>query len=119
MFTTLSLYISYSVVVVQVSIGVLLTSGRLISTKDVCVIRELQPQTTTEGGLPLLTEFDCPILLLTSNLYIVPSYTIHAPVSVVHACSDSCQFNYSDSLIYVHDISNNLFCYNIYCIGNN
>ena len=83
----------------QVSIGVLLTCGRLISTnEDVCVIRELEQQTTTEGGLPLLTEFDCPILLLTSNLYIVPLYTIHAPVSVVHVCSDSFQFNYSNIL---------------------
>ena len=52
--------------------GVLLTYGRLISTKEeVCVIIELQPQTATEGGLPLLTDFDCLILLFVVYDYLI------------------------------------------------
>ena len=37
----------------------------------------------------ILIEFDCPILLLTTNLYIVQTTFIHAPLSV---CSSTCKF---------------------------
>ena len=90
----------------------------MVDTKtEVCLLRELQCQTTV-NGIPLLTEFDCPILLLTTNLYIVQTTFIHAPVSVVHVCSDTCKFNGS-TCIYMHDLNNNVYCYNVYCIGNN
>lgn len=81
-----------------------------------CLIRELEYQKSTLGPL-LLTDIDCPLLYLTTNVYVVPASLVNAPVSVVHVCSDDCMFNtHANSLIYQHDLRNNLFCYNIYCI---
>ena len=38
------------------------------------------------SGTPLLTEFDCPLLELTSSLYTLPTSSIISPVSVVYVC---------------------------------
>lgn len=102
----------------RISIGILLACGRIVDNKaEVCLIRQLQFQNTV-NGTPLLTEFDCPIAILTTNSYIVQTTSIHSPVSVLHVCSDTCKFA-SDTSIFTHDLTNNVFCYNVYCIGNN
>ena len=92
--------------------GVLLVCGRLEDcdrgAQDVCIVRELHSE-----GSPLLTEFDCPIIFLTTNLFVLPLSSIYSPVSVAHICSNTCTFS-SDFLTYTHDLSNSLFCYNIY-----
>ena len=94
----------------------MIACGKIVSTgTDICIVRELHSQTTIHGT-PLLNEFDCPLLLLSGILYIFPTSYIHTPVSVVHACSDSCKFT-SDISTFEHDMSNTLFYYNIYCIS--
>ena len=95
------------------SFGVLIALFKDIKTSNnLCVIRELKPQVTI-SGTPLLTEFDCPLLELTTNLYTLPTSSIVCPVSVVHICNNSCKII---EHTYVHDYSNCLFCLNIYCI---
>ena len=98
----------------------LLSCGRIIQNKlAVCIVRKLELQTTGDG-VPLLTEFKCPQLLLTNDLYIFPTSIIRRPVSIVHVCSDSCKFTtISTVLSFTHDLSKNLYCLYIYCIGNN
>ena len=54
--------------------------GRIVSTgADTCILRELHSQTMIYGT-PLLNEFDCPLLLLSGNLYIFPTSYIHTVV---------------------------------------
>ncbi|XP_019859712.1 PREDICTED: uncharacterized protein LOC109587945 [Amphimedon queenslandica] len=104
-----------------VTTGVLIACGRLIdhngeSSSDVCMIRELQTQYNSDGTVSL-TEFDCPILILTNNVFFIATSYLHSPISVAHICSSSCSFS-SDYFTYRHDFSNYLFCYNIYCMNN-
>lgn len=99
----------------------MLACGRIGSKPneaDVCIVRALQPQ-TTERGLPLLTKFDCQELLLSTNLYVLSATSIYAPISIAHVCSDTCTFTTLDPITYMHDLTNNMFCNNIFCIGNN
>ena len=74
-------------------------------------MRELKCQIIM-SGTPLLTEFDCPLLELTSSLYTLPTNSIISPVSVEHVCNNSCKII---EYTYVHDYSNCLFCLDIYC----
>jgi hypothetical protein len=96
-----------------VTLGVLLACVKLEDCEgenDICIIRELQPKINSEGE-PLLTEFDCPILLLTNNLFHVLSVSIYSSVSFAHICFHTCCCS-EDA--FVHDLSNVFFCYNNY-----
>ena len=94
-------------------------SERFVSNNlEVCIIRELHPQTAGSERTPLLNEYNCPLLLMTSNLYILSTSRINKPVSIIHVCSDMCRMDTTYSK-FEHDLSNKLYCYNIYCIGNN
>ena len=91
----------------------MLACGKFTQTKhDVCLIRELEFQKTVHGTKHS-TDIGCPLLLLTKNVYIIPSSLVYAPMSVIHICSDGCAFNDRVSpLKYVYDLTNNKFCYN-------
>ena len=102
----------------QITTGIILACGILDKKFEICIVRELEPQINISNGSPLVTEFDCPILLLTNNIFVVSPLCIHSPISVFHICLHSCLLS-SDSLNFIHDFSNSLFCYNIYCISNN
>lgn len=96
-----------------------------------CIVRRLEAQLGRErGDEPLTNEFDCPLLTLTSKLYCLSPSRVYSAVSVVHMCNDSCmlkqltthrqfereEVNLDSKLVFVHDLLNNLFCLNIYCI---
>lgn len=91
------------------------------------ILRVLQPIQLGENQL--LNEFDCPLLELTHKLAVVPSTAILTVASIVHECTPTCQYIYSNiskriemediqckKLVYIHDKQNTLYSLNIYCM---
>ena len=74
------------------------------NSSDICIVRELKTQYNNDGSVRL-TEFDCPVLFLTNDLYVVSSNCFICPISVAHICSSLCTFSV-DFLTYIHDFSN-------------
>ena len=85
------------------------------------------------SGEQILTEFDCPVIELTKKLFLVSPVVIMGPISIVHLCAGTCTISQEPStrlyereevaltstqLVFKHDFSNKLYCYNIYCTGN-
>ena len=82
-------------------------------------------------GNPITNECDCPLLLLSHEIFTTRALEVLKAVSVVHECGETCRFvdketprnvereNISLSrLEYEHDFSSNLmYCLNIFCIG--
>ena len=82
---------------------------------DYCIIRKLEPIKSADET-PVMTEYDCPIYSLSSEVYVTSPISLLNSVSFVHVCSDLCRINAQS---FVHDFStNNLFCFNIFCTGN-
>ena len=85
-------------------------------------------------GDEICNEFDCPLVELSQNIFIVDPKVIMGPVSIVHSCTQTCQVYREPStcsyerevvsvadatqVVFKHDLSNRLYCINIYCIGN-
>ena len=69
---------------------------------DICVVKKLQQQLNTDGT-PFLTEFECPVLVQTEDLYVCDASTIYSPVSIVHICSSTCTIS-SDSMFFSHNL---------------
>ena len=96
--------------------GVLLTVAQTVNTIiPFCLLWKLD-EITDVGGIPLISEFQCPLLILTSDVYCVRPLNIIKSISVVHECSCLCSF-VSDAKFH-NDYSNKLFCLNIFCTGN-
>ena len=101
--------------------------------QDICVVRCFQIQKAPNGE-QIKNEYDCPLVLLTSEFITILPSEIIGPASVVHACSNTCriiegrrtrlieretvELNRQTQLVYKHDISNKLYCINIFCTGN-
>ena len=79
-------------------------------TLDCCIVQKLDP-VTSSPGTPIMTECDCPMFLMSSELYIVNSKSVTQSVSFVHVCSTSCHMNFISSM-FIHDYSNRLFAFN-------
>ena len=45
----------------------------------------------TINEVPILNDFDCPLLILTDNVVCVPSSDVISPTSILHECSSNCQ----------------------------
>lgn len=82
-------------------------------------------------GEIIINEFDCPLLMLSSLVYCVLASHVDHSISVVHECTDSCKYvtgqgaktieheNVTISqLSYKHDYSNNMYCFNVYCMNH-
>ena len=68
-------------------------------------------------------EVDCPLLVLTKDIYFVSPFDLLSPVSIIHECSESCKFVYDDSFrmveresvkvsnrcVFFHDWNNDMF----------
>ena len=81
---------------------------------------------------PRVSDFQCPLLNLTDDLYVVPVSSVIKPVSVVHSCNDSGKFLDKHvtpipikrecvdcwKLVFLHDVCNLTFCYSIFCTSN-
>ena len=78
------------------------------------MVRKFERILTTDGTA-LTNEFDCPLLTLTSDVYCITPSLVCRPVSIVHECGTSCHFLNGK---FIHDYSNFMFCFNIFCTGN-
>ena len=117
----------------DVQIGLLLSCFSVSSTPplNLCVLQKLAPLVSAVEE-QCLNDFDCPILNLTNDLYLLPVSYVIKPISIAHCCTQSCIFvdNVSFSrvereqitsskLVFLHDLCNTKFCYNIFCTSNN
>ena len=98
--------------------------------KCYCIVRHLEPLMV--GTTPQLNQFDCPLLTLTNILRVLPSVNNFCSVSVVHQCSTTCILKEKavdtrlerhrvtqNTFFLLHDWSNTVYCYNLFCISNN
>ena len=94
------------------------------------VLQKLAPLTSASEE-PYVNEFHCPLLKLTNDLYVIPVLSVIKPVSIVHSCTNSCKLvdNVTpvhierepvacSKLVFLHDVCNSTFCYNIFCTSN-
>ncbi len=92
------------------------------SDASYCAVRLLQYMDVTN-------EYDCPILTVSDLVHCIPSTSVCHSVSVIHQCTCTCNFItnvvprrieheniHSSQLFYQHDLSNKLYCYNVYCM---
>ena len=85
------------------------------SLKGMCLVQRLDEICDVDGTV-MLTEFKCPVFTLSPNIYVVNPSHIRKPVSIVHVCSlNTCKMI---NVRFVHDFTNKMFCYNIFCTGN-
>ncbi|KAL5496712.1 hypothetical protein EMCRGX_G013056 [Ephydatia muelleri] len=98
--------------------------------KCFCIVRYMEP--VMNGTALRLNQFDCPLFTLTNILRVLPSVNISCSISVVHQCSTTCVLKEKavettlerhkvtqNTLFLSHDWSNNLYCYNVFCMSNN
>ena len=108
-----------SIILMQNQYGVLLSCFSTVHNNDqYCLLRRMEAVTTSRR--PLETEFECPLFFLTSEVFTVRTNEILSPVSFVHVCEQTCQIssNSNGKLKMLHDLTNNLFCFNIFCTAN-
>ncbi|KAL5500101.1 hypothetical protein EMCRGX_G011604 [Ephydatia muelleri] len=96
-----------------------------------CVIHHMEP--IVDAQQQLVNSFDCPLLLRTNIIHLVPAACLKHAVSVVHQCDSRCGWMEKDQptqvereLISVnttvfeheHNWNNNKYCFNVYCMSN-
>ena len=97
-------------------------------TDKLCLVRPFQPVLATDGHA-VNNEFECPLLFAEQEVIVVPVHSVRCSVSIVHECGHTCVFSTQHSgrrvereiidsvrLQYIHDLSNNLYCLNVYCM---
>lgn len=81
-------------------------------------------------GEEITNEIDCPLLSLSNVVFATRSSFVMKAVSVVHECTDTCQFKNKEvprnierepvstsRTEFEHDfIGNSMYCLNIYCM---
>ena len=95
------------------------------SGATVCLVRGFEAMALADGT-PLLNKFDCLLFSLSRTILSVDSTNILAAVSFVHECDEDCTFVERNmqitqereetdmpKLVFEHNWSNVLFCYNI------
>lgn len=111
----------------QFTYGLLLTTVKQ-KEHTVCIVQGFDPMELPTGE-QLLNDFDCPLFNLSRTLFSVDSTTIVTATSMVHECGNSCHFQEtqdhsmverelveSTTLVFKHDWTQLLYCYNVYCI---
>ncbi len=81
-------------------------------------------------GTVMLNEYDCPLLILNKNIFVLPSRTIVTHILVIHQCTNTCEVTKQSwnilhereqvanhTLVLSHDFSNDLYCLNIFCMN--
>ena len=76
----------------DIDVGVLLSCISVTTPPlNLCVLRKMVPLTSTLKE-PCVNKFDCPLLNLTKDLYVIPAPSVIKPISIVHSCTESCKF---------------------------
>lgn len=110
--------------------GVLLGCVSATEQTELCIVRQLEYVDSTISQ-QILNEAGCPLLWLTSKVIALKPTDILKPVSIVHECTSLCgvkedtvsrhlerELTTQQVLTFRHDFSNNMFCFNIFCINN-
>ena len=81
---------------------------------------------------PLQNDLECPLLTLTNTIIAVSPISVLTEVSIMHECNTTCVFESSgpssaievereiietNRLSYIHDLTNNWYCLNIFCMN--
>ena len=98
------------------------SSGALL-----CLLQGFKPLCSADGDQRY--KYDCPLLELTQSVFTVPSESVRRSVNMVHQGTQSCTFQESPSaetferekivcnkLLFVHDLRNTTYCFNVYSI---
>eukprot|EP00731_Ephydatia_muelleri_P028790 Em0020g434a len=107
--------------------GILLTTFTLSDGSVHCLVQGFH-ELTLPDGQPLVNEYDCPLMDLSTTIFCTAGNNIQRPVSFVHQCSGTCLFKETgasirnverdivqeDTLIFKHDWNNTMYCYNVY-----
>ncbi len=98
----------------------------LASHTSMCLVQKFEG--IESNGQPIVNEYDCPLLTLTDTITGVYPVNIVIETSIVHECTDSCDFVddgplnvlqveretiQTNRLAYMHDWTNKLYCFNI------
>ena len=70
--------------------------------------------------LGVQNSLNCPLMVLTNDLVIVPSSSVENSISICHECGPMCTYKEhgNGKITYVHDWTNNMYAFNIYCMSN-
>ena len=93
-----------------------------------CIVRLMERMDV--NGQCMVNDYDCPLLLFSSQIVTIVPSAVQAAVSVMHECTSSCYFKKQNTcrrieredidtihLSYIHDWSNPFYCLNIYCMN--
>ncbi len=110
----------------QILYGLRLACFKTVDGRTFCILRGLQ----SPLGEDITNDIDCPLLSLSNVVFATRSSSVMKAVSVVHDCSDTCQFKNKEvprnierkpvstsRTEFEHDfIGNSMYCLNIYCM---
>ena len=95
-----------------------------------CVIRHMEPIVDAKQKR-VFNSFDCPLLLRTNIIHLVPAACLKHAVSVVHQCDSRCRWLEKDqptqverelisvnTTVFEHNWNNNKYCFNVHCMSN-
>ena len=95
---------------------------RLSSGEANCIVQGFH-------SMNVLNEYSCPVLELSKTIFTTSSLNIQRPVCIVHECTPTCVFQdsttsrtieredfASTTLVFVHDLQNNMYCLNVFCV---
>ena len=82
------------------------------------------------NGQTVMNEYKCPLLTLSDTIAGLTPSSIVREISLMHECTPSCkcienrpniqverETIETNRLAYVHDLTNKLYCLNIYCMN--
>jgi hypothetical protein len=98
-------------------------------SKKFCIVNLFDDLSVSAGRELICNDFDCPLLLLSTDVCLVRPCAIISVVSVVHECTPSCTFKeittprviereaiQCNQTVFEHDWSNMMYCLNVYCM---
>ena len=109
--------------------GILLTTFKLSDGSVIAWCKAFMSSSYLTDMQPLVNEYDCPLLDLSTTIFCTAGNNIQRPVSFGHQCGGTCLFKETgasirnverdivqeDTLIFKHVWNNTMYCYNVYC----
>ena len=99
------------------------------TSKPVCLVQGFKE--VLSFGQNITDDYDCPLLMLNNDVFDVLVTQLSSSISVVHCCTTTCGFFEEQShrvieretvdsnrLVFRHDLTNRMYCLNIYCMNS-
>lgn len=99
------------------------------SENSYCLLQKLSFIAPARNS-PVTNDYDCPLLKVRKEIILIKSTNIITDVSVIHHCTDDCEFIQTSEELIVerekvqapqltlkHDYSNNIYYLNIYALS--